>query len=742
MTETPTPISPLRPGLCLGPNRILRWLGTSDIGTSYEVTFGTTTHAYRLLVVSPELGIGVGPLEAVVKRFVPVSHPCLAKTYAWGCDEGYCWVRSEFSTGVPLGDFALPAADKARPWPRGEMVAHVGRLLELCRGAVPQPALWPIVGDLLEGLACLHRAGLVAGPFSLESVLFQKGRHGKGVVAKWSGYGLQALHDPVAAERATLRDDVQSAGKLIRALLCGEAGAMPVMAWPEWDAFLSHAMDTEDGFADAEAMYGAFAELLERKGLSRELREQQSEVPPERADESKAEGTQVKARAHERRKRVGVRRSHHDTESAGTHSAQMSPVFRVFLMMGILCLLGFGAYWVISRPDRLRREGLTGASRREGQTEQTPETVAAKVDYWSLGSAELEELSKNGDDPATMLRAFRVAEGDVENPPDVARGTELASNVVERLQQRIDEQLADGDTLYWLAHAKLTGLGTPRDEANGRALLELAIEKHNHFRSMALLADYLAFAREERSAEDDRLALDLWQKAVNAQQALTPHAAGCIDKAVAFVLAGRGLPPGDATVLTQWVESVARLRHSGAMIALGLLTLEGRILALDEPRAMNWFRSAAMTGNAEGMRRMAWMFERGIGTPQSDKSAALWYRRAALGGDADAMEQLAILMAAGRGDETPDAAAEEEFRRKAVAARAAAKARVEKQNSWWMPGNAAQRGTTPDAAAVAPSPSAVPKVPEEDHPASPEESVPPVTPELMHPGEGPLVPMG
>jgi TPR repeat protein len=648
---------------------------------------------------------------------------------------------------VALGDFDLPPDDKAKPWRRGEMATHAGRLRELCRGSAPQALLWPIVGDLLEGLACLHRAGLAVGPFTAESVVFQKGRHGRGVVAKWAGYGLLQLGDPVAAEQATLRGDVRSAATLIRVLLCGDGGLLPTAAWSEWESFLSRGVATDAGFADGVEMYHAFLALLAAKELERAPRQQE---PDAAAEKEAAAQAAAKPRAHERRKRVGARRSHHGSSAEGAGATvQLSPAFRVFVILVVLCLIGYGAYWFISRGDRLRKEGFVGPSVRQGAAGKGEQAVAQVADYWQLDRAGLEEHAKNGEATATMRLALLVAMGDHAHPADVKRGAELARGAAELLQKRVENEQADGDTLYWLGYAQLTGLGVARDDELGRGTLERAMRIHNHPRAMALLADYLAFGRGEGTAEDDRTALELWQKATDAQPALTPFGSECIDKVVAFVLAGRGLPRGDAPAVVKWMERVARLRHAGAMLGMGLLSLEGRLMPLDEPRAMNWFRSAAMTGNAEGMRRMGWMFERGVGTPQSDKSAAIWYRRAALGGDAEAMEGLAALMAAGRGDEVSDEAKESELRQEAAKARADALARAARRKSWWVPDEEASTSAAGVAsraekasAASAPAGDAVAPGPVGTAPASPaEKTVPPVDPTLIRPGEGDLVPM-
>lgn len=740
MPDTPHSDTPLRSGLSLGPNRILRWLGASDLGAAYEATFGSTTHAYRLLVLSPNLGLDAERLDAVLKPLGAVSHPCLAKPFAWGADERELWIRSELTPGVSLGSFDLPADDKANPLRRGEMVAHAGRLHELFRGAIPQSVLWPLVADLLEGLACLHRAGLAVGPFTPESVIFQKGRHGHGVVAKWTGYGLLPLLDPEAAAQTTPRDDVRSAGQLIRRLLGGEGRALPPSVWPEWATLLAGCEAGADGFADGTALYDAFLEMLDAHGAKREPRHDAAVVPPEKP--AKPRAGSAKPRTHERRRRVGTRRHHPDTPSdAMASTVQAGPAFRVFAMLVVLCAIGYGAYWAISRGDRLRKEGLVGPSVRAEAVDPGSPVVETVADHWALDRDGLEEHAKTGEPAGTMRLAFLVAAGDDAHPADERRGAELARGALALLEKRVDEAQADGDTLYWIAHARLTGLGTERDEAKGRAALDRAIRQHNHRRSMALLADYLAFGQGEGREDDDRTALSLWQKAVEGRQALGQFEVECVDKAVAFLLAGRGLPRGEAAPVVKWLEGTARLRHVGAMLCMGTLLLEGRLVPLNEPQARNWFREAAIAGSAEGMRRMAWMFERGIGTPRSDKSAAVWYRRAALGGDPDAMESLAQMMSEGRGDETSNPAEEAEWRRKAAAARAAAATRSSRRSVWWRPGSDVSASPDPAAsAAVATPTNAVP--PEATAPAGlSDRVVPPVAPEILRPGDGKLMPM-
>ncbi len=765
MQEPTAPSAPLTVGDRLGPNRIRRPLGTTVIGSFYEVTYASTSAVYGLFVLAADLATDLTVVQRVVQALCEAPHPCLARPYACGCDEGLIWIRSELSTGVPLKAFDLPPAPADDPWPLGEMVVHAGRLRQLFHGTVPQEVAWPILADLTEALAFLHHTGLQLGPMTTESVVFMPLKHEQGVIAKWAGYGLIEVQNPELARQWTPRDDVRSVGAVFRELLCGNFEAPPLTAWPEWTSFLDRTEDTTEdgGFADGSELLEGFQALLRSKRIAWEPRKTAEEpapapggAPPKSAPHS--------PRQHQRHKRIGTKRGHHSGQSDhGSAPLQIGPAFKMLLLFILIGVIGFAAYWFTSYDVRQRERGydrslLHRRGRRTDTGDPAPQTVAS-TPLDTLSRAELRERHESGDYIATLRLAFWTAQGDDQTGPDLGAGAALARAALARpTATDLDPEQADAEVLYWTGKAFLTGLGTETDAERGEALLRAAAEQHSHPRAMSLLGDYLAFGPGAPTTDRDIAALTLWRQAVDAHPEWNNHAAEVSERAIAFVRRGRGIPRGEGVPpLVRWLERLARRRHVSAMLSLGVFSLEGKLVPLNETQAMDWFRGAAQRGSPEGMRRMAWMFERGIGTPQSDTSAATWYQRAAEAGDAEAMTLLADLMAEDRGGPgAGDAAVIAEWRRRAAEARAAESEPA--SSIWWQADataappeptqQAAHLGAEPDAPDPHPKHPTPPRDEDVPPPAPPGETqppngpLPPVRPELMHPGEGTPQPLG
>ncbi len=743
MQDNAATFAPLAAGDHLGANRIRRPLGTTAVGSFYEVTYASTSAVYGLFVLSADLAADASLVQRTVRRLGEAPHPCLARSYASGCDDGRVWIRSELSTGVPLKAFDLPPAPPENPWPLGEMVVHAGRLRDLFHGTVPQEVAWPILADLTEALAFLHREELLAGPMTTESVVFMPVKHGKGLLAKWAGYGLLEVQNPDLARRWTAQDDVRSAGALFRELLCGEFDRPPLTAWAEWSDFLARADGTaEDGaFSDGGEMLEGYADMLRQRNIRWEPHQ-----PPGAANDGGDETRDAApappaARQHQRRKRIGAQRGRHgDQGDHGSAPLPIGPAFKMLLLFGLIGAIGFAAYWIASYDIRQRERGLRPVEQADRESEAAGRTPAARAPLGTLSREALKERHESGDLAATLRLAFWIAQGDDRTVPDPAEGASLARAALARAADAgIDPRAADAELLFWAGWAWLAGLGVEPDPERGMELLRAAADRHAHPRAMALLGDYFAFATAEPSPLQDVEALTLWRNAVDAHETWNTQAAEIADRAVAFVRQGRGIPRGDAVqALMRWIERLAQRRHVPAMLAMGVLTLEGRLTTLNETQAMDWFRAAAQRGSPEGMRRMAWMFERGIGTPQSDTSAVTWYQRAATAGDAEAMTLLADMLADGRGGaDSGDEAVVAEWRRRAGEIRAAAADRPPR-HSWWQPEPPARRDPRPDRADP-PEPPA-PAAPRQPPPS--DSALPPVKPELLRPETGELRPLG
>lgn len=676
----------LKPRDIFAGHRIQREIGESDLGVYYEVTVGSTMHAFRLLILYDLPGVDLAVLGEVVGPLLPVIHPCLCKPFAFGEDDGRLWIRSALSQDMLFGDFSLPKAARGHALPVGELVSDAGRLRDLMHGLVPQGALWSPAADLLEGLAYLHASDQTLGPLSLESVVFQKPRRGSGVVAQWADYGMLPLLEG-GAGRTTKREDVRNVGSLLLNLLGGDNGLIPSDAWPEWKPFLDCAMGDIDGaFADGAEMFRAFTEMLGVHGLQREPRK--AAAPSSNVANLSAE-KEKRQRLHERRQRIGASRSRsrrHDSPAKGITILQ-EPAFRFLAIIGILCAIGFLSYWLLSRDVRLRREGLIGPS-AEFLTEEsfTAPAAGAPVTVWNLSREGLEELAAEGNLFASMRLAFMVAKGDTDNAPDAEAGRRMAEGVFAQLEEMVARGEHSADLHYWLGYALLTGFGAKPEIERGLDLLEEAAGEHNMPQAMELLGDYYAAGLDGWTAAKDVIALQWWRGAIDAVgDSWDVSTLTLANKAMAFINAGRGLPRGDPASFMSWVERQAMRNHLPSIVAIGRILLEGRITSVRENDAMQWLRIAALGGDAEGMFRIAGMYERGLGTPQSDRTAFVWYKRAALAGNPEAMERLADLVENGDADvESADFGAAE-WREKAADAREVRKGKRDLY-AWWQPG--------------------------------------------------------
>jgi len=78
-----------------------------------------------------------------------------------------------------------------------------------------------------------------------------------------------------------------------------------------------------------------------------------------------------------------------------------------------------------------------------------------------------------------------------------------------------------------------------------------------------------------------------------------------------------------------------------AQIALGNRYSKGSLsISKNDGTAAEWYRKAALQGNAEGQFRLGICYDRGLGVPKNDILAAEWYAKGARGGNADAEYQL------------------------------------------------------------------------------------------------------
>lgn len=117
--------------------------------------------------------------------------------------------------------------------------------------------------------------------------------------------------------------------------------------------------------------------------------------------------------------------------------------------------------------------------------------------------------------------------------------------------------------------------------------------------------------------------------------------------ALVFILFGSCLPAlaeVPATEVGSQQDFLVGLAENGE-IAAQLLLAETLLVSAgpaDMKAAFRWFRRAAEAGNAEAQRRLAQLYERGLGTNVDRNAALSWYRLAADQGDLPARCRMAL----------------------------------------------------------------------------------------------------
>ena len=630
---------------------------------------GSTMHEYGLLVLASEIGADLATVRGVLTPLRATVDPCLAKPFTCGEDAGVLWIRMELTESVPLRQL-LGERSKSRDEDDDEPRVEDGADLRAALGGkVPQSVLWPVLGDLIEGMEAVHRAGGLLGDMGLRDIGFESNiRHnGTSVVTKWCNYGLLALRDPAKAAAWDAAADVRNVVAIARELLCGAADAAPPQgAWPEWKAFFAVA-DTPS--PTAQDLAAAFTAMLAAHHISRPMRIRPEDTIPAPAAVETAEEP-VRGQPAPPRPRTPPRSYRRDASGKVRSGGRPFAIgVAIFAMAGIIL--------AVALPKNVFQRGKGPA----GDPDTTPATAAGNgetaaaapaVDapaastparraefnperVWALSREILEGAAEDDTRvdvlPIRMRLAFLIAEGDDEHEPDPARAAEIAGPAIKAMEARtpgIDLAL-DRACDFWRGYALLAGVGVEADTPRGAVLLEQCADTHHDPRAMALLGDYYASGAEDGiSSSNDRMATQRWIDALDAQpkgEARWPvYAFACADKVAGLFFAGRGIPERDQDRYIAGLKLAAEKRHIPSILALGHAYLNGRAVKADAPEAKKWFNLAFDRGSAEGMYHMADILRLGLVSDPSDASALLWYRRAAQAGNADAMRAIAKML--------------------------------------------------------------------------------------------------
>lgn len=194
----------------LGPYRLVRRLGSGGMGVVHEAWDGDLERAVALKVISPQLADDPGFRERFTREArsqAALSSEHVVHVYAHGEDDGRLWIATQL---IPDGD--------------------LGRLLKEY-GAPPRPVAVDLIGQVADGLADAHAAGLVHRDIKPANVLLRRGPRIRaylcdfGIAGPIGGpsddAGTPAYMAPElrAGGRATVASDVYALGCLLRAVL-------------------------------------------------------------------------------------------------------------------------------------------------------------------------------------------------------------------------------------------------------------------------------------------------------------------------------------------------------------------------------------------------------------------------------------------------------------------------------------------------------------------------------------------
>ena len=194
----------------LGPYRIVRRLGSGGMGVVHEAWDTGLERPVALKVIAPQLADDPAFRERFTREAraqAALASEHVVPVYAYGEDGGRLWIASQL---VPDGD--------------------LGRLLRQY-GVPPRPVALDLIGQVADGLADAHAAGLVHRDIKPANVLLRRGPRIRaylcdfGIAGPIGGppddAGTPAYMAPElsAGGRATVASDVYSLGCLLRAVL-------------------------------------------------------------------------------------------------------------------------------------------------------------------------------------------------------------------------------------------------------------------------------------------------------------------------------------------------------------------------------------------------------------------------------------------------------------------------------------------------------------------------------------------
>ena len=678
------------PGSHVGSHSIRKFLGVGPLGERYEVFYGSTNHLHCLTV--PPAGEPAPDYAGFLRRAAPLlREPCVGHPFAAGEDGGIPWLRSELPPGAPewtldspIDPALLPKTDRTEATSRDGkrrylLVPTVADLMRAAGADLSPKDRDQILGDVFEGLAALHAAGLACGRLDPADIDLDRFAHTHRAVASLRYYG-----DPGPDAAAALAADLPLAAGLVRTLAAATGGRSREDA-----ALRAFADELASGARpDAASAKEALVALFRAHGSAYAPHRDPDAAPKRRFAPPDPDSPPPSDDGPHGRRRASATRRRGPTGlalvSAGGEVAHRS----VQLLRGMLLLLGIagvgvGVFFYLKWNDeRERRAHAIVSAETYNSVSVIPLSLTEAVGGADAGLDGLFEMPRDLlEAEAAAGNALAVARLAVESVLEAgdrrAAAKAAAARIAPVLPALAKAAAEDVSAAYLHGYATLLGVGAPADpEAAFRELDDAAAR--GSARAALLLGDWFASGRPlpggrggDRLARD-REALARYRAAGGEFSAPTPLWRAAADR-IAAVLGRAGSAADFADDWSSWLRAAAASGHIPSMALLGgrgpfapaapADSLEWLRRINNYPGALPWVRAWAQV-------RMAAMFAEGAGVPRSDSSARLWYERAAQAGNRTAMLAAAEFHASGRGrnDGRPDPESAAEWRRKAEAA--------------------------------------------------------------------------
>ena len=653
----------LAPGDRVGPHTVRRFLGDGPLGERYAAVFGTTKRLHLLVV--PAKGAPDPDYEEALRAAAPVARiPCVAHRFAAGRDGDLPWLRSELPGGAPewtlsspLDPDALPPEEHTEKEKDGSLrVRTFGDLLRAAGEDLSPRDRDRLLGDVAEGLADLHAAGLAClGALDANGVALDRFAGTRRPIARILSY---AAIPPGGAAKAAASDVAQFAA-LVRLAAAPAPGRRPDRARA---ALLAFADRAEGGAFPAVAdARDAFYEVLRDIGSPHEGHRDPDGADP--AVQKALPPPEVRGRiTNDRRRRRPGSLSGFASTSEAAHSLFM--ILRSIVILVFVVGFGFGLYYYLTWSDERNRAIVVS----DTLSSYSAVSVIPLSDTEAGGEAALERLDGVFDLPEERLRAeadagnvLAIARRALESlgggrAPDHATLTAAVRSmrpVMDSLQLAARE---DPDAGYLYGHALLLGLGRKANTPAAMKVLEEAAGSGS-LRAWLLLGDLYASTvplppgQPEDRLSRDRRAMTCYREAGGTISEPTRLWLPAADRIAAIMRRSGSVSdfPED------YALGLRAAANAGHIPSMAVLAVPGPYASENPGDLLEWLRRInANPGVSQRVRawaqaRMGRHFAEGIGTRASDASARIWYERAAALGDRDAMIALAEFCETGRG---------------------------------------------------------------------------------------------